>query len=103
MSSKNNDKFGFGRSRPQHSFLRGSARSQSAGFRKEIDNQNYTPLNAPRSKVLMCIRANGVGIPRPERIDPAKREKADRRFYCQYHRDYGHDTDEYRELQKAIK
>ena len=61
-SARNNDKFGFVRSRPQCTFLRGSAESQSAGFRKEVDNQNYTPLNAPRSKVLMWIRANGVGI-----------------------------------------
>ena len=88
-SAKNNDKFKFRRSRPQRSFLRGSTGSQSAGFRKEIDKQNYTPLNAPRSKVLMWIRANGVGIPRLERIDSAKRERAD--------------TDEYRELQKAIE
>ena len=51
----------------------------------------------------MWIRANGVGIPRPARIDPAKRERADRRFYYQYHRDYGHDTDNCRELQKAIE
>ena len=51
----------------------------------------------------MWIRENGVGIPRPARIDPAKRERADRRFYCQYHRDYGHDTDACRELQKAIE
>ena len=101
-SSRNNDKFGFGRSRPQRPFLGGLVGSQSAGFRKEVDNQNYTPLNAPRSKVLMWIRANIVGIPRPERIDSAKRERTDRRFYCQYHRDYGHDTDECRELQKAI-
>ena len=51
----------------------------------------------------MWIRANGVGIPRLGRMDLAQRESADRRFYCQYHRDYGHDTDECRELQKAIE
>ena len=62
-SAKNNDKFGFGRSRPQYSFLRGLTGSQSARFRKEVDNQNYTPLNTPRSKVLMWIRENRVGIP----------------------------------------
>ena len=27
----------------------------------------------------------------------------DRRFYCQYHRDYDHGTDECQELQKAIE
>ena len=73
-----NDKIRFGRSRPPRPFLGGPAGRQSAGFRKEVDNQTYTPLNAPRSQVLMWIRANGVGIPRPARIDPAKRERADR-------------------------
>ena len=101
--SRNDDKFGFRRFRPQRPFLRGSAGGPTIGFKKEVDNYNYTPLNAPRSKVLMWIRANGVGIPRPGRIDPAQKESADMRFYCQYHRDYGHNTDECRELQKAIE
>ena len=56
--------------------------AQLADFEKV---ENYTPLNAPRSKVLMWIRANEVGIPRPRRLSPTKREGADRRFYCQYH------------------
>ena len=100
---RNDDKFGFRRFRPQRPFPRGSEGGPTFGFRKEVDNNNYTPLNASRSKVLMWIRANGVGIPRPGRMDLAQRESVDRRFYCQYHRDYGHDTDECRELQKAIE
>ena len=36
--ARNNDKFGFGRSRPQRPFLGGSAGRQNAGFRKEVDN-----------------------------------------------------------------
>ena len=39
----------------------------------------------------------------PRRLSPTKRASPDRRFYCQYHRDYGHDTDECRELQKTIE
>ena len=61
--SKNDDKSGFRRPRPQRPFLRGSAGGPTSGFRKEVNNYNYTPLNAPRSKVLMWIRANRVGIP----------------------------------------
>ena len=85
MPFRNDDKFGFRRSRPQCPFLRGSAGGPTFELRKEVNNHNYTPLNAPRSKVLMWIRANGVGIPRPRRMDLAQRESADRRFYCQYH------------------
>ena len=82
MPSINDDKFGFKRSRPQRPFLRGSAGGPTVGFIKEVDNYNYTPLNAPRSKVLMWIIANGVGIPRPRRMDLAQRESVDRKFYC---------------------
>ena len=96
--SKNDDRSESRRFRPQHPFFRGSARGPTSGFRKEVDNYSYTPLNAPRSKMLMWIRVNGVGIPVPRRQSPTKRASANRKFYCQYHRDYGHDTDGYREL-----
>ena len=80
------------RPRPQRPYFRSSAGSPTSGFIKEI--KNYTPLNAPRSKVLMWIRANRVGILVPRRLSPTKRAGVDRRFYCQYHQDYGHDTDD---------
>ena len=51
----------------------------------------------------MWIRANEIGIPVLRRQSPTKRASADRRFYCQYHRDYGHDTDDFPELQKSIE
>ena len=48
---KNEERFEPRRPRPQHPYFRGLAGSPSSKFRKEIEN--YTPLNAPRSKVLM--------------------------------------------------
>lgn len=68
---------------------------------KEIED--FTPLNTSRSKVLMWIRANGVGIPIPRKASPSKKSFFNKRFCCQYHREYGHDTDSCRELQQAIK
>ena len=76
--------------------FRSSTGSTTSRYQKEVEN--YTPLNTLRSKVLMWIRANGVGIPVTRRMSPTKRASIDRRFYCQYHRDHGHDTDECREL-----
>ena len=89
------------RPRPQRPYFRGSVGGPTSGFRKEIEN--YTSLNAPRSQVLMWIRANGVGIPTPRRLSPNKIAVADKRFYCQYHREYRHDTDECRELKNVIE
>ena len=37
------------------------------------------------------------------KISPSKKPLLDRRFYCQYHREYGHDTDDCRDLQRAIE
>ena len=68
------------RPRPQRPYFRGSAGGPTSGFIKEIEN--YTSLNAPRSQVLMWIRANGVGIPTPRRLSPNKIAVADKRFYC---------------------
>ena len=82
MPFKNKDRSETRRPRPQHPYFRSSAGSPTSGFRKEV--KNYTLLNAPRSKVLMWIRANEVGIPVLRRSSPTKRVGVDRRFYCQY-------------------
>ena len=91
-TNKNEDGYESRRPRPQLSFFSSSAGGPASGFRKKVEN--YTPLSTLRFKVLMWIRANGVGIPVLRKLSPIKRAGADRRFYCQYHRDYGHDTDE---------
>ena len=48
---KNEDRFESRRPRLQCPFFRSSTGSPASEFRKEV--KNYTPLNAPRSKVLM--------------------------------------------------
>ena len=44
-----------------------------------------------------------MGIPVPKRLSPTKRAMQDKRFYFQYHREYGNDTDDCRELRRAIE
>ena len=51
MPIKNDDRSESRRPRPQRPFFRSSAGSTASRFQKEV--KNYTPLNAPRSKVLM--------------------------------------------------
>lgn len=51
----------------------------------------------------MWIRENGVGITPARRLTSQKRGVVDRKRYCQYHRDYGHNTDSYRDLARAIE
>ena len=55
---------------------------------------SYTPLNAPKTQVLMKIREQ---LPRSERMrtHPGKRNP---NKFCLYHRDHGHDTEEYIQL-----
>ena len=48
---KNEDRSESKRFRPQRPFFRSSVGDPTSGFRKEV--KNYTPLNTPRSKVLM--------------------------------------------------
>ena len=51
----------------------------------------------------MWIRQNGVGITLARKLSPSKRGMQDMRFYYQYHRDYGHETDVCRDLRWEIE
>ncbi|OMO77926.1 Retrotransposon gag protein [Corchorus olitorius] len=61
---------------------------------------NYTPLNAPRARILMQIERDPLlKWPKPMRQD-APRAKHKR---CAFHRDHSHDTEDYRDLKNEIE
>ena len=64
-------------------------------------NQQYTPLNAPLKQVLMQIKDN-PSLKWPEKMKRGP-NKRNRNKYCHFHRDHGHDTDEYFDLKQQIK
>ncbi|XP_074330471.1 uncharacterized protein LOC141667730 [Apium graveolens] len=61
----------------------------------------YARLNAPRSQILMEIEKDkDFKWPKPLKGDPEKRDKS---RYCRFHKDVGHDTDDYRQLKDEIE
>ena len=63
-----------------------------------VRNQQYTPFNMPLEQVLMQIK-DDPSLKWPEKMkgDPNKRN---RKKYCCFHRDHGHDTDECYDLKQ---
>src|SRR5262249_45390324 len=63
--------------------------------------REYTPLNTPLSTILMEVRSSGVlRNPPPMIAQPSHRNMNQ---YCQFHRDYGHSTDQCRSLQNEVE
>ncbi|RRT81121.1 hypothetical protein B296_00015274 [Ensete ventricosum] len=58
------------------------------------------PLNSTRTEIFLQIRDKGLlKTPNPIR---AKIGGRDKRRYCHIHRDYGHDTEEYKDIRNQI-
>nr|XP_009420911.1 PREDICTED: uncharacterized protein LOC104000553 [Musa acuminata subsp. malaccensis] len=57
------------------------------------------PLNAPRTEIFLQIREKGLLRP----PNPVKTTHKDRSKYCRFHRDYGHDKEDCRDLQNQIE
>ncbi|RRT40176.1 hypothetical protein B296_00035153 [Ensete ventricosum] len=59
------------------------------------------PLNSTRTKIFFQIQEKGLlKAPNPMKSHSERRNK---RRYCRFHREYGHDTEKCRELQYRIK
>ncbi|RRT66521.1 hypothetical protein B296_00008724 [Ensete ventricosum] len=59
------------------------------------------PLNSTRTEIFFQIRQRGLlKAPNPMKSHPKRHDK---RRYCRFHREYGHDTEDCRDLQYQIE
>ncbi|XP_038984464.1 uncharacterized protein LOC120111480 [Phoenix dactylifera] len=63
--------------------------------------ESYTPLNAPRTEILMEIEGREYFRPPPPMRDT--RAWRNPRKYCRFHRDYSHDTEDCFQLRDEIE
>ncbi|XP_027182048.1 uncharacterized protein LOC113780448 [Coffea eugenioides] len=71
---------------------------RSRPFEKE---KAWTSLTAPRARVIVVMEQESLSRPpRPLADDKSQRDQG---LYCAYHRDVGHDTEDYRHLKKDIE
>ncbi|XP_077251921.1 uncharacterized protein LOC143891169 [Tasmannia lanceolata] len=63
--------------------------------------ENYTPLNTSRRHILAAIKGEEF-VRWPTRMI-SKGNKRDKSKYCRFHKDHGHDTDEFWHLKEEIE
>ncbi|KAL0400246.1 UNVERIFIED_CONTAM: hypothetical protein Sradi_2367900 [Sesamum radiatum] len=78
---------------------RGDLRERKPPFQRV--NVVYTPLTVPIARALMAVEEKGlIARPRSWR-NTSQRPKSDK--FCRFHNDYGHTTEEYRNLKNEIE
>ncbi|XP_074352587.1 uncharacterized protein LOC141691731 [Apium graveolens] len=74
---------------------------RGAERRRDRDSAVFTPLNAPISKILHEIKGKPGFVRSTKMKVPNHKKNPDK--YCDYHRDKGHNTDEYYHLKRLIE
>ncbi|RWW63141.1 hypothetical protein BHE74_00029697 [Ensete ventricosum] len=70
-------------------------------FTPEIQDKPFRPISGSQPSNSMTIRERGLlKTPNPMKT---RSERHDKRRYCRFHREYGNDTDECRDLQSPIE
>ena len=63
--------------------------------------QRYAPLSAPRAKILMEIKGREE-LPYSKKLCKISGKRIFQ-AYCEYHRDFGHETEGYFQLRDKIE
>ena len=66
-----------------------------------IPDSELTPLNTSRSRVLSVMEQNNLGRASPKMY--GNRKKRNSNIYCLYHRDIGHETEDYNDFKREIE
>ena len=69
--------------------------------KSSILESELTPLNTTRSRVLSVMKQNNLGRAPPKMY--SSRDKRNSNLYCLYHRDIGHETEDYNDLKREIE
>ena len=89
------------RSPKRHGNLKGRLGPPQPERRQRYSPRRFTPLTASVSQVLREVRNEQfLRWPTQMKSDPATRDNT---RYCEFHRDYGHRTDDYIQLKREIE
>ena len=84
-----------------HNKDRRSVFDRIAKGKSSIPDSELTPLNASRSRVLSVMEQNNLRRALPKMY--GKRDKRNSNFYCLYHRDVEHKTEDCNDLKREIE
>ncbi|XP_016206375.1 uncharacterized protein LOC107646726 [Arachis ipaensis] len=85
--------------RPKETLKEGTSRKQFKPFSRVGKFTNYSPLTAPIVEVYQQIIDKGI-LSKPRKLKD--RTSGNKSLYCDYHKDFGHKTQDYFDLKDAF-